>query len=88
MKHFLFASAFLLNAIGVSVKDFEDWQRLPFLRKFLRHGQGRSQSHHGVKAHVVFTAEGAINPVHSQQLIVEHSRGLLVAIDFPVVEQR
>ena len=59
VKNFLFASASFLNAIGVSVQDFEDGQRLKGVRKFARHVQRRRQRHHRVETDVVFTAEGA-----------------------------
>jgi len=59
MKNLLFAPALFLNAISISVENFEDGQRLQFLGKLARHVQRRRQCHHCVKADIIFPAEGA-----------------------------
>ena len=57
MKNFLFASALFLNAIGVSIENFEHGQWLLRLRQLAREMKRRRERHHGVEADVIFTAE-------------------------------
>ena len=52
-------AAVALEAGSVAVEDFEDRQRLAFLRQFLRHVVRGSEGHHGVEGGVVLAAEGA-----------------------------
>ena len=59
MEDFVFASASFLDAVGVAVKDFEDGESLRLGRQLLRHVPGGRQRHQGVKADVIFAAEGA-----------------------------
>ena len=59
VQDLIFAPAALLNAIGISVEHFEDWQRLRFGGQLLRHVQCRPERHHGMKTDVILAAEGA-----------------------------
>ena len=59
VQNFAFAPAMLLDAIGVSVEDFEDGERLAFFRQFLRHMESRGQRHHRVEPDVIFAAKSA-----------------------------
>ena len=57
VQNFLLAPAALLDAIGVAIQHLEHRQRLTIFRQLLRHVIRRGQSHHRVKAHVIFAAE-------------------------------
>src|SRR5437879_4677136 len=59
MKHFFLAAAFFLDAVGVSVKDFENGEGLQVLREFLCHMQRWSECHHGVETDIILAAKGA-----------------------------
>ena len=59
VKDFFLAPAPFLDAIRVSVKDFEDRERLKRRGQFARHVQRRRERHHRVKADVILTAKSA-----------------------------
>jgi hypothetical protein len=59
VKHFVFASAFLLDAIGVAIEDFENRQGLHGSGQFTSHVERWRKGHHRVKADVIFAAKSA-----------------------------